>query len=126
MNPDPAHYLPHRYPFLLLDRIVELEKGVRAVARYVLSADKFFPSILMIESVAQLAGIVVAQTKMESGFLAAVNHADFSGSAVGGDILTISAMLTKSFGRLFIIDGNVFCDRGKLLSVQLTIGVGTL
>jgi len=125
-NPDPAHYLPHRYPFLLLDRIINLKQGAHAVAVTGVTANHGFPQILMIESVAQLAGIAVAQTEVEGGFIAAIDHAEFSAPAVFGDILTISAKVTKSFGRLFMIDGNVANGTGQLLSVQLTLGVGKL
>ena len=90
------------------------------------TATRGFPQILMIESVAQLAGIVVAQAEVEGGFIAAIDHADFSAPAVAGDILTISAKVTKSFGRLFMIEGNVASSAGQLLFVQLTLGVGKL
>jgi 3-hydroxyacyl-[acyl-carrier-protein] dehydratase len=123
-NPDPAHYLPHRYPFLLLDRIIELESGSRAVARTGVTAVRGFSRILMIESVAQLAGIVVAQTDGAGGFLASIDHAEFLAPAAVGDILTVSAQVIKSFGRLFMIDGTVSSGADRFLSVQLTLGVG--
>lgn len=91
-----------------------------------MTATRGFPQILMIESVAQLAGIIVAQAEGEGGFLASINHAEFSGTAAVGDLLTISARVIKPFGRLFMIDGNVFSGADQLLSVQLTLGVGKL
>jgi 3-hydroxyacyl-[acyl-carrier-protein] dehydratase len=90
------------------------------------NANRGFPQILMIESVAQLAGIVVAQAEGEGGFMASIDHAEFSGSPAVGDLLTISASVIKSFGRLFMIDGNVVSGADHLLSVQLTLGVGKL
>jgi 3-hydroxyacyl-[acyl-carrier-protein] dehydratase len=125
-NSDPAAYLPHRYPFLLLDRIIELEPGTRGVAHIGITATRGFTQILMIESVAQLAGIVVAQTDGERGFLASIDHAEFSGSPAVGDLLTISAKVIKSFGRLFMIAGTVANGAEQLLSVQLTLGIGTV
>ena len=125
-NPDPAHYLPHRYPFLLLDRIIELELGVRAVARTGVTTTRGFPQILMVEGVAQLAGIVVAQVEGVRGFMASIDHAEFSGPAVAGDLLTISARVIKSFGRLYMIEGKVDSGVNQLLSVQLTLGMGNL
>ena len=125
-NPDPAAYLPHRYPFLLLDRIIELEPGVRGVARTGVTATHGFPQILMIECVAQLAGIVVAQSEGEGGFLASIDHAEYSGLAAVGDLLTVSVRLIKSFGRLFMVEGNVVSGAEQLLAVQLTLGVGKL
>lgn len=125
-NPDPTHYLPHRYPFLLLDRIIALEQGERAIARITVTTTRGFPQILMIESVAQLAGIVVAQAEGARGFMASIDHAEFSGSAVAGDLLTVSASVIKSFGRLFMIEGDVVSGANQLLSVRLTLGVGNL
>lgn len=103
-----------------------MKQGVHAVAVTGITATRGFPQILMVEAVAQLAGIAVAQTEVEGGFIATIDHAEFSAPAVTGDILTISARVTKSFGRLFMIDGNVASAAGQLLSVQLTLGVGKL
>ncbi|MDD2540154.1 MAG: hydroxymyristoyl-ACP dehydratase [Desulfuromonadaceae bacterium] len=118
--------MPHRYPFLLLDRIVELEQGVRGVARRGVGATCGFPQILMIECVAQLAGIVVAQAEGEGGFMASIDHAEFFGSPDVGGVLIVSAMVIKAFGRLFMIEGTVFSGADQLLAVQLTLGVGNL
>jgi 3-hydroxyacyl-[acyl-carrier-protein] dehydratase len=90
------------------------------------TANHGFPQILMIESVAQLAGIIVAQTEDEGGFIASIDHAVFSGPAAVGDFLTVSARVVKAFGRLFMIEGDVASGADQLLSVQLTLGVGKL
>jgi 3-hydroxyacyl-[acyl-carrier-protein] dehydratase len=125
-NPDPAAYLPHRYPFLLLDRVIELEQGARAVARKSVTDIRGFPQFLMIECVAQLAGIVVADKKDDGGFIASIDHADFLAPAAVGDLLMVSASVIKSFGRLFMIEGDVVSGAHRLLSVHLTLGVGKL
>ena len=125
-NPDPGAYLPHRYPFLLLDRVVELEPGVRGVAQTTISASRPFPQVLLVESVAQLAGIVIIQQDGEGGFLAAIDQAEFSRIPLVGDVLTISARVLKAFGRLFLVEGEVSCGENEVLKVQLTLGVGRL
>lgn len=125
-NPDPGAYLPHRYPFLLLDRLVELEPGVRAVAQTTISASRVFPQVLLVESVAQLAGIVTIQQDGEGGFLAAIDQAEFSRVPLIGDVLTVTARVLKAFGRLFMVEGEVSCGENRLLKVQLTLGVGRL
>ena len=125
-NPDPGAYLPHRYPFLLLDRVVELEPGVRAVALTTISASRAFPQVLLVESVAQLAGIVTIQQDGEEGFLASINQAEFSRVPLIGDVLTVTARVLKTFGRLFMVEGEVSCGESQLLKVQLTLGVGRL
>lgn len=125
-NPDPSAYLPHRYPFLLLDRIVDFEPGVRASALKNVPGLRGFPQVLLVECVAQLAGVLTISEEGEGGFLAAVDRAEFSGAPQPGDVLTISAAVVKSFGRLFMVSGNVSCDGLTLLTVQLTLGVGRL
>lgn len=125
-NTDPGAYLPHRSPFLFLDRIVELEKNSYAVAQTVLSASYDFSQVLLVESVAQLAGILTIQQEGEGGFLASIDQAVFTNAATTGDILTISARVIKAFGRLFMVEGGVTCGEKTLLTVQLTLGVGRL
>jgi len=111
---------------LLLNRIIELEHGSRAIATTAVTANHSFPQILMVEAVAQLAGIVVAQEEDEGGFIASIDHAVFSGPAAVGDFLTVSARVIKAFGRLFMIEGTVASGADQLLSVQLTLGVGKI
>jgi 3-hydroxyacyl-[acyl-carrier-protein] dehydratase len=125
-NPDPGAYLPHRYPFLLLDRVIELEPGVRAVALTTVSASSSFPQVLLIESVAQLAGIATIQQGAEGGFLAAIDQAEFSGMPLAGDVLAVTARVIKAFGRLFLVEGEVACGKSTLLRVQLMLGGGRL
>ena len=125
-NPDPAAYLPHRYPFLLLDRVVELEPGARAVALTTVSAARAFPQVLLVESVAQLAGIATIQQDGEGGFLAAIEQAEFGRAPLIGDVLSVTAKVVKAFGRLFMVEGEVSCGNNRLLKVQLTLGAGRL
>jgi 3-hydroxyacyl-[acyl-carrier-protein] dehydratase len=125
-NPDPAAYLPHCYPFLLLDRVVELEPGVWAVALTTVSAARAFPQVLLVESVAQLAGIATIQQDGEGGFLAAIEQAEFGRAPLIGDVLSVTVKVVKAFGRLFMVEGEVSCGNNRLLKVQLTLGVGRL
>ena len=125
-NPDPAAYLPHRYPFLMLDRIVELEPGVCAIAQTNLSVGQGFPQVLLVECVAQLAGVVTIQDQGQGGFLAAIDQAEFSVAPCPGDLLTVTARVVKAFGRLFMIEGGVERAGERLLTTRLTLGMGTL
>ena len=78
------------------------------------------------ECVAQLAGILTIQEQGEGGFLASIDRADFLGAPAPGCQLKISASVVKAFGRLFMIEGDVFSENVHLLSVRLTLGVGRL
>jgi 3-hydroxyacyl-[acyl-carrier-protein] dehydratase len=125
-NPDPTAYLPHRFPFLLLDRVLELEPGVRAVALTTVSAGRVFPQVLLVESVAQLAGIATIREDGAGGFLAAIDQADFGRGALTGDVLIVAVGVLKSFGGLSLVEGRVTCGEELLLTVRLTVGGGRL
>jgi hypothetical protein len=43
-----------------------------------------------------------------------------------GDVLTVTARVLKAFGRLFMVEGEVFCGEIRLVEIQLTLGVGQL
>jgi len=107
--------LPHRYPFLLVDRIIELEPGVKAVGiKNITINEPYFaghfpgrpimPGVLMIEAMAQVGACALfSQEKYQGqlGFLAGVDKIRFKRQAVPGDTLVISTKVIKlksSFG----------------------------
>jgi 3-hydroxyacyl-[acyl-carrier-protein] dehydratase len=79
-----------------------------------------------VECVAQLAGILTIREQGEGGFLAAIDGAEFSGMPIPGDQLTVTAQVVKSFGRLFMVEGEVCIGNARILTVRLTLGVGRL
>lgn len=127
LNPDPTAYLPHRYPFMMLDRVLEQQPGSFARARYRTSASlQAYPQTLLVEAVAQLSGIAAAGQQGEGGFLAAVDQACFGRAPRLGETLEVSARVIKSFGRLHLIEGQVRVEDEELLHVTLTLGIGPL
>lgn len=126
-NPDPSAYLPHRYPFLMLDRLLTLEPGVSASAvRHVTTTAGGFQQVLLVECLAQLAGIAAIREQGERGFLASIDQAEFTDTAREGDSLVITARILRSFGRLVLVAGEVACEGRILLRAQMTLGVGGL
>lgn len=104
--------LPHRYPFLLVDRIVELEPGVRAVGiKNVTANEEFFqghfpnrmimPGVLLIETMAQVGGVMI-QTQPEHrkklALLATVDSAKFRRPVTPGDSISVEAILIRARG----------------------------
>src|ERR1700678_860926 len=101
--------LPHRYPFLLVDRIVELEAERVVGIKNVTINEPFFtghfpdipvmPGVLIIEAMAQVAGILVLNSipdrKNKLVLLAAVNEAKFRRPVVPGDQLRIEMKVIK-------------------------------
>lgn len=105
--------LPHRHPFLLLDRVDELVPGVSAVGvKNISIADPVFaghfpgnpiyPGVQMVEVAAQLCGLIVS-TDADGpalGYLASIKRFKFSALVVPGDQLTIRTKAGVSIGAL--------------------------
>jgi len=126
-NPDPGAYLPHRSPFLVLDRILALEPGVSALARQrVTCGAPGFSPFLLIEAIAQLGGIAAAREDSGGGILAAIDRAEFQGAPVAGDTLTIAVRIVKSFGPLHLVEGEVSADGKIVATARVTLKVGTM
>jgi 3-hydroxyacyl-[acyl-carrier-protein] dehydratase len=101
--------IPHRYPFLLVDRIDELEEGKRAVGIKAVSVDEPFftghfpgfpvmPGVLIAEAIAQVGAIAVLNTPECAGklpFLAGLDAFRFRRQVVPGDLLRMEVVLTK-------------------------------
>jgi 3-hydroxyacyl-[acyl-carrier-protein] dehydratase len=124
---DIMRILPHRYPFLLVDRVVELEPGVRAVALKAVTANEpqftghfpgrpIMPGVLMVEALAQTAGIAVVTLpdyRGKLGLFAGIDDCRFKRMVVPGDTLRLEATVEKLrgvFGRVRTIasvDGEV-------------------
>jgi len=111
--------LPHRYPFLLVDRIVEMEKGKRAVGiKNVTMNENFFtghfpsrpvmPGVLMVEAMAQAGGVLVLTSGMHDGKLAlfmAADNVKFRRVVSPGDQLVMEINLTRDRPRTAMIHG---------------------
>ncbi|AAR33790.1 hydroxymyristoyl-ACP dehydratase [Geobacter sulfurreducens] len=127
-SPAPWDFLPHRYPFLVLDRIIAKEPGRSATAlmRTTAAGTRGWSSLLLLEAMAQLGGIAAADDTNGGGILAAVDHADFHGTVEAGDTLTVSVTVVKSFGPLHLIAGEVTADGRPAASATITLKVGNL
>jgi 3-hydroxyacyl-[acyl-carrier-protein] dehydratase len=108
--------IPHRPPFLLVDRIVELENGKRAVGiKNVTINEPFFighfpgypvmPGVLITEALAQVGAVAilnVESNKGKIGFLASLDNFRFRGQVVPGDTLRLEVEIVRlkgSFGK---------------------------
>ncbi|HEX2098777.1 MAG TPA: 3-hydroxyacyl-ACP dehydratase FabZ [Rubrobacteraceae bacterium] len=105
--------IPHRYPFLLVDRIEELEPGVRAVGiKNVSQNEPFFeghfpdypvmPGVLIVEALAQVGAVgVMALEEYRSRLtlFAGIDGVRFRRQVVPGDVLTMEVKITRLKGR---------------------------
>jgi 3-hydroxyacyl-[acyl-carrier-protein] dehydratase len=111
---DIMRVLPHRYPFLLVDRVVELEPGKRVVAIKNITANEpqftghfperpIMPGVLMVEALAQAGGVAVLSLPENRGKLAlfaAIDECRFRRTVVPGDTLRLEVTVEK-LQRLF-------------------------
>ncbi|CAG0986033.1 3-hydroxyacyl-[acyl-carrier-protein] dehydratase [Burkholderiales bacterium] len=131
--------LPHRYPMLLVDRVLELEPGVRIKAlKNVTINEPFFPGhfphypvmpgVLIIEALAQASAIVAYRSDPEAMggrklfMFAGIDDARFKRQVVPGDTLILESTFLKGMrdiGKYAVratVDGQLACE-GTLLSV---------
>jgi beta-hydroxyacyl-ACP dehydratase FabZ len=101
--------LPHRYPFLLVDRITEMERDRIVGVKNVTANEPFFmghfpdfpvmPGVLIVEAMAQVAGVLVLKEvpdrKKRLVLLASVEEAKFRKPVLPGDVLTIEMAMVR-------------------------------
>ena len=124
--------LPHRYPFLLVDRIEEVEPGKKAVGyQNVTNNEPFFqgdfpghpimPGVLIIEAMAQVGGAYVkkiAEGGMENKvtYFTGIDNARFRKPVLPGDILRMELTLVNSKRGIYIFEGKAYV--GEALAAQ--------
>ncbi|MCA1569588.1 MAG: 3-hydroxyacyl-ACP dehydratase FabZ [Chloroflexi bacterium] len=109
--------IPHRYPFLLVDRIIELEPGRRAVGLKAVTANEpqftghfperpIMPGVLIVEALAQTAGVAVMTLedyRGKLGLFAGIDDCRFRRMVIPGDTLRLEVTVEKlrgMFGRV--------------------------
>lgn len=129
-NIEIAKILPHRYPFLLVDKVIHLEKMKRAVGIKNITANEpqftghfpdnpIMPGVLQVEALAQLAGVVCMQPGDQVLF-AGIDGVKFRKPVVPGDTLVMEVEVKKFREKVGIakITGAAFVDGQKVLEVK--------
>ncbi len=116
--------LPHRYPFLLIDRVVEFEPGSRILAFKNLTINEPFfqghfpsrpvmPGVLVVEALAQAGGVLYQLTQQQAGaavddklfYLVKIDNARFSRMIVPGDRLDLDVTLKRRIRNMALYTG---------------------
>lgn len=122
--------IPHRYPFLLVDKVIELEPGKKAVGvKNVTVNEPFFqghfpdypimPGVLIVEALAQTAGIAVAvqeENKGKLGVFASIESMKFKYQVQPGDVLTLEAEILVA--KLGVVKAKVKASVGDKVAAE--------
>jgi 3-hydroxyacyl-[acyl-carrier-protein] dehydratase len=126
--------LPHRYPFLLVDRIVELEEGKRVVGiKNVTINEPFFqghfpghpimPGVLIIEAMAQVGGILAMLTDKISNdkvtYFTGIDNARFRKPVVPGDVLRLELEMINCRRGLYCFQGKAYVGDTLVAEAEL-------
>lgn len=127
--------LPHRFPFLLVDRIVEIEPGKRIVGvKNVTINEPFFqghfpgrpvmPGVLLLEVMAQVGGILARKTAWGAGspivMLTGVEKAKFRRPVVPGDQLRIEVEVLRRKDPFWKMGGEILVEKGMVCEAEMT------
>ena len=107
-----AQILPHRYPFALVDRILDCEPGCWAIGRKCVSGNEAFfcghfpqqkimPGVLILEALAQVGAVAILSLPENRGklaFFGGIKNARFRQQVVPGDVLELECELTRRMG----------------------------
>jgi len=129
--------LPHRYPFLLVDRVIELEEGEMAVGiKNVTVNEEFFqghfpqqpimPGMLQVEALAQLAGILISRNKKKDdsiGMFRSVEKVKFRQIVIPGDQLRLEVRIAKKRSNIARFVGQAFVDAELVAETEFTIAL---
>ena len=118
---DIKNILPHRYPFLMIDRVLEVQKGKYCKAIKNISANEevfqghfpsqaVLPGVMIIEALAQTAGIVIHSGKEDASsseivFFAGIDKAKFRIPVVPGDQLVLETGLINQRRNFWVFEG---------------------
>ncbi len=125
--------LPHRFPFLLVDRIIELEPNVKITGlKNVTINEPFFqghfpdypvmPGVLIIEAMAQIAGILAYRSGVQGDtiYFMSIEKAKFRKPVVPGDQLFFKLNVLQQRGSVWKFSGEAFVDEKLVSEVEFT------
>ncbi|WMJ21873.1 3-hydroxyacyl-ACP dehydratase FabZ [Paludicola sp. MB14-C6] len=130
--------IPHRDPFLLIDEIEEMEIGVRAIGKKMLTVDDYWfqghfpqepvlPGVLTMEMLAQTAAVCLMslpEYKGKIGYFAGIDKAKFRNKAVPGDVLMLEIEVLKVRGPICIVSGKATANGKTVASAELKFAIG--
>lgn len=135
---DIQQIIPHRYPFLMIDQVIELEVGKRVKAiKNVTASEPYFqghfpnehvmPGVLIIEALAQAGAVAILSAEDNKGktaYFAGIDKARFKRKVVPGDTLTLTLEITKIKGPIGKGTGVAYVNGELACSADLLFALG--
>ena len=133
-----AEILPHRYPFALVDRIVDGEPGKWAKGIKCVTVNEHFfqghfpqkhvmPGVLLIEAMAQVGGVAILYLPENRGklaFLGRVHNARFKRQVVPGDVVEMECVLTRQRGPIGVGQCRATVNGEVAVTAEITFAIG--
>ncbi|MGI6451269.1 MAG: 3-hydroxyacyl-ACP dehydratase FabZ [Desulfitobacteriia bacterium] len=130
--------IPHRYPFLLIDKIEELVEGQRVVAYKNVTMNEYFfqghfpqepvmPGVLIIEALAQAGAVAILKMEKHKGktaYFTAIDKARFRRKVVPGDVLKLEVEIIKLKGPAGIGKAKATVDGQTAVEAELMFFIG--
>lgn len=130
--------IPHRDPFLLIDEVIELEPGVRVIAKKRLKDDEFWfkghfpqepvqPGVLTVEMLAQAGAVCILslpENKGKIAYFGGIDKVKFRSKVLPGDTLTLEVEIIKTRGIIGIGKGIATVNGVRAVTCELTFALG--
>ena len=131
-------YLPHRYPMLLIDSVIELDKNkIKAIKNITgtefcydgldINDDHAYPQAFIVESFGQASGLMYLKNNEDADFnnkvmfFGSVTGMKFYGNAYPGDTLEHQAEIYKIIKDTIIVSGSIFVNKNKIADVERVV-----
>jgi len=126
--------LPHTYPFLLIDRVIEVDAGKRVVCVKNVSSDEnvfqgssphdpVFPPAYIIEAMAQASGLLLDREGPTAAFLSMIKDVTFHKAVRPGDRLMITSSLFHAFSPLFVFQVTASVEDDMVAEAEITLAL---
>lgn len=125
--------IPHRYPMLLVDKVLELEPNVKAVGiKNITFNEPFFqghfpdnpimPGVLIVEALAQVGGILASRSgaKGKQVFFLSIEKAKFRKPVIPGDKLILDVKVLQTRGNVWRFSGNAMVEDKLVAEAEIT------
>lgn len=131
--------IPHRYPFLMIDTILELREGFGAIGLKSVSANEPFfqghfpkehvmPGVLIIEALAQVGAVTLLskdENKGKNVYFAGLKSAKFRRKVIPGDTLRLEVQISKSKGKYGVGLGQAYVNQELACEAEFSFILGS-